>query len=53
MPSVVLNDAQPVGIPVQPSEYPRFWASADYLLFFLKGNNINAPLVTLKFALKD
>jgi Putative beta barrel porin-7 (BBP7) len=43
-PAIVVEE--PVGIPVTPPKFPRVWVDGEYMLWWLRPNYINAPLVT-------
>jgi hypothetical protein len=45
-PPAVVVEPTLVGLPVTAAAYPRVWADFDALCWWLKGNNINAPLIT-------
>jgi hypothetical protein len=52
-PAIVLEQPTLVGIPVTPPEYPHVWMDMDGLLWWLKPNQIAAPLVTSLHAPED
>jgi hypothetical protein len=53
MPAMVLDDNVLVGIPVLPPEFPHVWLEVNGILWWLRPNFVNVPLVTTTRSLED
>lgn len=53
MPAMVLDDNVLVGIPVTPPEYPHVWMDVEGVLWWLRPNRVDVPLVTTTRSLED